>query len=611
MKSIKTILPVLIIIGSYTLSYSQTIVKNKQTPAINKILEKQDNKNTFNDVAEIINYMDEVYGGLYDAVEKGGKITIYFGPAHGKDHTGQWRGITTQRIGTTGLPEEYYSMQYSRKIYKLFKENPFLNIVASDEYKEVLEGKSDTYHYMKFKDVMSNAKNAGAFMVIEMHMNNVSIFSKADGLVNMPGIHMARDAQGRKLLINITGSYSGFLTLYNKFDAGGFSKQYALNIRDNLVAKGYKANGWEYGAVADDRFTYYLLFPVSVIYECGFISHPEEDKKLLNEEYIDGMVASQYEMLLKTFNDMYGIDISKKSFNGKKKNFENNIELLKLARLAVYFIKNTDTISANMAVKAMNSLYVNPQTKDSINYYNSIINTVNKAEQHYANGIKFRNKKQFNKARRSFIAGKSIFNNNDIYSAYKNKFTMAIHGNKKIRSNSDSTPAAAEKNNSTSEDTAIAAKKNTTSADTAITEKKNTKTANTVISVKSSTITKPFIMTLRDEKNINIESAIMESLSPDLRSLKIITDSMKNYKIVSYTKEKTYSAKKKKYITTNKKIVKDFEFNTGIYVAELDKDMKVVKVVKVSSVYLDSSKYQNHQYLKNSYFTQIEMEKQI
>ena len=116
-------------------------------------------------------------------------------------------------------------------------------------------------------------------------------------------------------------------------------------------------------------------------------------------------------------------------------------------------------------------------------------------------------------------------------------------------------------------------------------------------------------MTLRNKENI--ESAIMESLSPDSKSLKIITDSMKNYKSVSYTTTKTYSAKKKKYITSSKKVIKDFEFRSGIYVAELNKDMKVVKVVKVSSVYLDHNKYQNHQYLKNSYFTQIEMEKEI
>ncbi|MCL2154589.1 MAG: N-acetylmuramoyl-L-alanine amidase [Leptospirales bacterium] len=597
MKLIKIILTIFMIICTYTFSYSETVVKNKQTPIIDKILSMQNNKNTFNNAADIINYIDEVYGGLYDSLEKDGKITIYFGPAHGKDHTSRWRGITTNRIGTTGLPEEYYSIQYSRKLYKLLKENPFFNIAASDEYREALEGKSDSYHYMKFKDVMTNAKNAGAFMVIEMHMNNVSIFSKADGLVNMPGIHMARDGHGRKLLINITGSYSGFLTLYNKFDAGGFSKQYALNIRDNLVAKGYKANSWEYGAVADDRFTYYLLFPVSIIYECGFISHPDEDKKLLSESYMDGMVASQYEMLLKTFNDIYGINISKKTFSGKKKDFKANIELLKLARLALYFIKQGDTKSANTAVNAMNSLYLNPQTKDSINYYNSIINKINKAENYYASGVNYRNKKKFNKARTSFMQGKATLNNTDLYSTYRDKFNKAISGNKRIRSKSDT-------------DTALASTKDNTSSDIkSVSANTTAKNSNTVISVKSSSLTKPFIMTLRDEKNI--EAAIMESLAPDSKSLKIITDSMKNYKSVSYTKIKTYSAKKKKYITTTNKIVKDFEFKPGIFIAELNKDMKIVKVSRVSSVYLDPNKYQNHQYLKNSYFTQIEMEKEI
>jgi hypothetical protein len=301
-------------------------------------------------------------------------------------------------------------------------------------------------------------------------------------------------------------------------------------------------------------------------------------------------------MLLKTFNDIYGINISKKYFSGKKKNFKANIELLKLARLTLYFIKKGDTKSANVTVKAMNSLYLNPQTKDSINYYNSIINTINKAEDYYASGVKYRNKKKFNKARTCFIQGKSTLNNNDLYSTYRNKYTKAISGNKMIRSKSDTD--------------LVSGKENTKKTDIKSTSVNSlAKNSNTAISVKSSPLTKPFIMTLRDEGNI--EAAIMESLSPDSKSLKIITDSMQNYKSVSYTKVKTYSAKNKKYITTNKKVVKDFEFKSGIFIAELSKDMKIVKVTKVSSVYLDPDKYQNHQYLKNSYFTQIEMEKEI
>ncbi len=566
--------------------YSATVVKNKQTPVVTRILELQDDLNKFNDIAEIVNYVDEIYGNIYDSVEKGGKITLYFGPNHGKDETERWRGITTNRVGITGLPEEYYSMLYSRKLYNLLSQNKFFNIVAKDEYRQVLEGKADSYHYMKFKDVMSNAKNAGAFMVVEMHMNNVSIFSKADGLVNMPGIHMARDSSGRKLLINITDTYSGFLTLYNKYDAGGFSRQYALNIRDALVSKGYLANNWDYGAVADDRFTYYLNFPVSVIYECGFISHPVEEKKLRDPEYMNGMVNTHYEMLLKTFNDIYGMDISKNEFKGKRKDFKSGIEILKLARLAIYFIQHTDTKSANIAVKAMNDLYLNSKTKDSINYYTSIMHTINQAESYFQKGIKYRNKKKFNKARACFVDAKESINRNEMYSAYKEKYSNAIYGNKKNR-------------------ITTIARDNTNTANI----KYEKKSVDTAIQVKASPVTKPFIMTLRTGESL--EDAIKTSLDPDTKSLRLIADSMNNYKKISFVKVRTYLPKRKKYKTTYTKKYYDFEFKPGIFVVQVDRNMKIVKADRVSSVYLDSNKYQNQQYMKNSYFTQIEQDKKI
>jgi len=581
MKKFRIIFILPVMVFMYINSPAETVIKNKQTTAIEKILKLQTDKTTYNEVAEIINYIDDIYGNLYDSLENGGKITLYFGPAHGKDDTERWRGITTNRVGITGLPEEHYSRLYSRKLYKLLKQNPFFNVVAKDEYLQVLEGKTDSYHYMKFDDVMRNAKNAGAFMVFEMHMNNVSIFEKADGLVNMPGIHMARDSSGRKLLINITSNYSGFLTLYNKYDAGGFSKQYALNIKDSLISKGYKANSWDYGAVADDRFTYYLNFPVSVIYECGFISHPVEGKKLLEPEYMDGMVNTQYEMLLKTFNDIYGIDISKNEFKGKRKDFQSGVEILKLARLAIYFIQHADTKSANMAVKSMDTYY-NSNTRDSINYYTSMMNIINRSENYYQKGIKYRNKKNFNKARVCFVNAKESLIRNEKYSAYKEKYSTAIYGNRKNRT------IARENSSNTKPDKNI---------------------AETSIPVKASPVTKPFILALRNGQNL--ENAILESLDPDSKSLKIIKESMNNYKKVTMVKTRKYSNKKNKYITTYKKKLTDFEFKPGIFVVQVDRNMKVVRADRVSSVYLDPNRYQNQQYLKNSYFTQIEQDKNI
>ena len=77
-----------------------------------------------------------------------------------------------------------------------------------------------------------------------------------------------------------------------------------------LVSRGLKPNSWGFGAVGDSRFCYFVDFPVSIIYESGFISHPEEEKKLRDPEYIKLLVDSQYSTMLETVNEVFGVDIS-------------------------------------------------------------------------------------------------------------------------------------------------------------------------------------------------------------------------------------------------------------------------------------------------------------
>ncbi len=562
-------------------------LKKEQSDVVKRIIANEDDESRRNELLDIITFIDTTYGDLHEKLARGEKITLYFGPAHGKDHTGEWRGITTNRVGVTGLPEEYYSIKYSRKLYNLLKKNKYIKIVAKPEYQAVLDGRSESYHYMKFKDVMQNARDANAFMVVEMHMNNVSIFSKADGLVNMPGIHMARDTNGRKMIINITSTNSGFLTLFNKYDASDFSRQYAVNIRQSLVKKGYTPNGWEYGAVADDRFTYYLNFPISVIYECGFISDPSEEKKLTDEDYMDGMVNSQYDMLLKTFNDMFGIDISGDELRITEKDYSDNIELLKLARIAIFYMQNSCTEQANIAVRGMRKNYYHGNNKGVIDYYSSIINRVNNSENLYYKGIKFNKRKKYSRARKSFIYAKNNLGRNEIFSAYRSKYNGAIYGNSKrsirdddISSDNNKKAYTGKRQIILNESSAVAGR---------------------------SRISKPFILIIR--KNQSLDDAVSDSLSPDSDDLGIITGSMKNFHIYSYKKVKRYSKKKKKNIIVWEKKSRKFIFDDGIYVVTLDKKKRVVRAERVSSVYLNPERYQNQQYLKNSYFAETERQK--
>ncbi len=584
----RILLTVIIIPLSFFIAAAQSdqLTIRKQSKAIQKIIACEKDENRKNQLIEIIDYVDTNYGDLYNQLKKGGKVTVYFGPAHGKDNTGEWRGTTTNRVGVSGLPEEYYSIQYSRKLYNMLKNNKFIRVVAKPEYQDVLDGKSESYHYMPFKEVMQRAKEADAFIVIEMHMNNVAIFNKADGLVNMPGIHMARDTSGRKMLINIKGKNTGFMTLYNKYDASGFSRQYAVNIRQSLVKKGYVANNWEFGAVADDRFTYYYYFPISVIYECGFISDIDEEKKLLTEEYMDGMVQSQYDMLLKTFKDMFGIDLSGDDIKITEKDFSDNIELLKLARIAIFYIQEADTSQVNLAIGAMKKNYYYGSHKGVIDYYSSIAKMLNNCDSLYNKGMKFKNKKKYSKARKYFVYAKNSLRNNELFKGYRQKYNGAIYGNR-----------------------ARTEKKETVATDKPATEKKVIKRPlkETSVAVKKAPVNRPVILIIR--KNQSIDKSVEDALAADGDTSKKITESLRDYKVYSYKKVKQYSKKKKKNVWVTVKNPKKYSFYEGIYLVTLDKNLNVVKAERVSSVYLNPDKYQNQQYLKNSYFAETEREK--
>ncbi len=572
----------ILVLFSTTL-YSDTFdnIGKKQSGAINSILTAEMDSRHLGNIAEIVNYIDRTYMDIPETLNKGGKLTIFFDPAHGKDGTGEWRGITTNRIGVTGKPEEYYSIHYSRKLYTLLKENSYFNIITSKDFQKVLDGKSDSYHFLKFSETVQMASDAGAFIIIAQHLNNVSIFNKADGRINIPGIHMARDNRNRLLLRNIKGSYSGFLTLYNKFDASGFSRQYAVNIRESLVGKGYKANNWEYGAVGDDRFIYYVDFPVSVIYENGFISHPEEEKKLLDPYYMDGIVKSQYDTLLQSLNEIYGVDISGSRLKINNVKFHERVELLKLARIAIYYIKNAETAKANKTVNAMAEYSRNKDLSDSIAYYQSILRTVNKAEEHYKKGAAKKKKKHHKSARRNFNKALASLDRNSLYSGYRAKYNNEIGR----RSGSSSSTAAAS------------------------TKPKPIKFKESSHPVVRSNITKPVILTMED--GTTLQQAIIDALNPDDKNLMKIHTSLNNYKKVKWVKYRKWSKKHKKNITAWKKVTEEFNFTNGIYIVKFDKIFNVIKAESVSQVYLNPEVYQNQQYLKNSYFEKTELERNI
>ena len=330
--------------------YSQTSTPKARIKS-SDLIENEKKPEYAKELQEIVDSIDSIYTNAYENLKKGDKLIIFIHSAHGRLPSGEWQGgWETKRVSCTDMPEEHYSTAFSRKLFDLLKANPNIQIETHEEYLDVLNRKTNEYKYLNFTAGAQAANEKKAFIMLSQHLNNVAMNKKAGGTTNIPGIHILMDSNDNYYLGSISTVFSGFLTLYNKFDAGGFSREYATLLKTKLVQKGLKANGWEGGTVGDDRFVYFLNCPISIIFESGFISNIAEEKKMNDPTYQNIIVKEQYNALLESFKNFWGFDIS-----GKKPVFikavpHDSIEMMKLSRIAIYYLKKTETQKAIKAI---------------------------------------------------------------------------------------------------------------------------------------------------------------------------------------------------------------------------------------------------------------------
>ena len=524
-----------------------------QSPEIKEILKNEKNISVTHDLTDILRRVDEIYGDIHTALQEGRKLIIFFDPAHGKLKNGQWQGgAATRRQSCTNKPEEYYSIIISREMYKRLKSNPNIDVKTTPDFFEALEGRSETYNDIPFTKTTELAAKYGAFIIITEHLNNVSVMEKADGILNIPGIHITRTLAGKKMLRYIDSSHRGFLTLYNKFDTSGFSKLYAQKLKDSLAAKGLKPNKWGEGVIGDDRFTYFLDYPISVIFESGFISNPDEEKLLTSKEYVKKLADSQYSTLLETIKEVFGVDISKKIRKPSQKYRDSDlVNMIKLGRIAVYYLKSANTQGLMLSIKAIEKK-AGKKFAANAAYFSAIKNKIEQSEKLYSLGKNAKSKKK-PKAADYYRQAYNMLSYAPAYRAYKNKYFEALGRNKNIQLASSYS----------NDDAAYQPQKNSF-----------------IYSQKAPKL-RTIILTI--EENQSLEAAIDAALSPDAETLKKLTASFK----------------------------KTAAFNKGIYLVSINNDLKVTKTSKVSGVLLDPSKYQNQQYLKNSYFASTLRDKSL
>jgi N-acetylmuramoyl-L-alanine amidase len=565
-------------------SYSTTEnpFQNDQPQSVHNIINTEKSKINREKIVEIINRIDQTYANLYEKLLKGNKLVIFFDPAHGKLPNGHWQGgDATRRTSCTGLPEEYYSILLSRKMYELLSKNSHIEVKTTDDYLSVLKGGSDTYNDIPFTKTVELADKAGAFLIISEHLNNISLLYKADGKVNLPGIHITRNGYGWKVLQYVRDTYEGFLTLYNKVDASGFSMKYALKLNDKLVTKGLKPNSWNFGAVGDTRFSYFIDFPMSVIYESGFISNPDEEKKLRNPEYINKIVQSQYDALMETITEIFEVDLSEAIVKKTGEAAPQRIELLKLARLAIYYIESVDANKAVQVIREMERRYSGTKYSEYTYFFSTMKINLVRSLSNYQAAAKYKRQKKNRLARRHFWLARKYLLRAPIFAKMHERYRTELYATK---------DAGPDKPGNAVEIVPL---------------KKSIATP----AIAKAPLGRYIILPI--ELNQSLEKAIEVALEPDGETLKKLVRSIKNARCYTKKKVREYSSNKKKKITRWVTSSHKIKFGTGIYIVRLDKNCNVTGARYVNSVALNPNQYQNQQYLKNSYFAHDTKERSL
>jgi len=591
----------------------------KQSKKIFSIIKKERTTDNIRKIINIINYIDKVYSNLDKNIKNGGKITIFFDPAHGKLPDGRWQGgAATRRLSCTNLPEEFYSINISRAIYKLLKQNKFIEVKTTNDFNEVLEGRSNIYNNIPFPTTVALAKKHGAFMIIAEHLNNVSVFNKADGTTNISGLHIIKNSWGTRYLKYIPSPYQGFLTLYNKFDASGFSHKYAITLKRILKQKGLTPNGWELGAVGDDRFSYFMDFPISVIFESGFIYNPIEEKKLKNPEYIEKIVTSQYQALLENIKNYFGIDISNNKLKvsknlQQKKILAMNIELLKLARITIFFLKNGYYNKSVSLINYMERKFRNKIFKNKINYYRRIKLSLIRSHRYYRIANKYLKKFYKYKKRRYRYSKRRR-----VYRRYRKRYYRLYRKYlRKSRNSIIRTPVLYTYKMKLFHPNSkwvkrkiyrkiIIANKKTKKCKPYIAKMKKPEK---LILAKKSNLSKPIILTI--DRQGDIKQSLLKALAPDPYTLKYLVKIFKKAKITTYKRRRYYSRRRRRYVRRRVRYTKKIKFRRGIYIVKLNRRFRIVSLKKVSTIRLNSRKYQNQEYLKNSYFAKEYIKKEL
>jgi N-acetylmuramoyl-L-alanine amidase len=557
---------------------------------VENIISSENDPSTREILIETAKTLTAIYGNLYENCLQGKKVKIFMDPAHGMvfyHGSMQWQAALTWRKSTTGEPEEVYSIPLARGLYRIMSENPHFEIISSPNYLEMLQSKIDTYNDMTFDESVAGARAANAFMIISEHLNNIAPISKADGFVNIRGLHITCDWERNPHLSYISSIYRGYFTYYSIFDTTGMSRRIGEGFRDNMIAGGFTPNAWGNGVVGDDRFSTYINYPISIIYESAFISNPIEESLLRNKNHQDLIVQSQYKGIIDAIKNTFGVDLST---DKPIKLFDQDPYLLDsiiLNRFVLYYTQNMKYAKALKTIHALENLSAPTKFRENSVAYSNLKDKIvhvlrydNTAKIYAANG------KLIN-AMKSYRAAIKIMGRHPLFNGAR-EITYDLHNK------------CAEK---------VGARKifydNTIKrSDVFPPDMASFRTG-----IESHSLGTPYIVTITEGQEL--DDAIDLSIAPGDDIKNRIRNSVRNSYITKIMYKKSYSQKKKRYIYTRTWAKIRPDFSPGLYIIQFNKNFSLKKVEKVSNVLFDPNRYQNQQFFKNSCLAEKTKEKSL
>lgn len=577
-----------------------------QPKIIQDIVQSEKNIERAKGIIRVVQTLDEMYNNLPARVMAGEKITIYIDPCHGIVN-GRWSARPTGRHCVHGVSEELYSLMLIRKLYAKLSKNPHINIVTTEDYLASLKGERDEYRNQSFRNTIKNAYDAKAQIIISQHLNNVRSGVKATGTSNIAGIHIVYDSNGGKYLEKITEVHKGFLTLYNRIDVSGFSRHYALELKKELINIGMHPNSWQMGAVADDRFIYFVNFPISIIYETGFISNPDDLAIITNPEMQDKITRAQYDTLLNSFRDVFGIDISETTARKvDNPSLQFDLTIVKLSRIALFYMQEGMAQAACNVIDLMRSHYGNTRFANFVTPYSEMKQTALTSERMYQKAISLASKRVKNKKQRHknikmalnyLSVAKSMTRTKDFYEGIYRKYCDTYYEilNPGYRSNRQEVKSLAQNPPLSNQNTRA--------------EETLKRIPEHHYVVRPAELTRPIIFVF--EEGLSLKEAIRTNLAAEGETLEKLHASFSHAVVNTKVKSTKWSRKKKRNITVWKNKSKRIDFYPGMYVLGLNRNLEIVNAKRVSRVYLNPDKYQNQLYLKNSYFAHAQREKSL